>query len=309
MDRNQQFEKMARKVRWHRLLTTVIIVIITVPIVLLVGYKGSQMLAARQVSDLNTKMDGSQTIMAPNIQISDQMLTNNSFWGGQVISHRYKEIDGYRIPWSTVAGNYSWLTNSRPDDTNGAVDQTESGLYDRDTQTKIPVLYNNRVKHPNVKATKEVNKVTQMKNYVAEVAVTFKRPLTYSEIQHKLPATLRADWLWLGVSGNADPTIMNNSLLGLQTTNGKISNHDYRWDRKTLKQAKDLDLMGYNDFDLAKYAQNYAQKYPSLKQAKFAGMIVSGKSESFKAITNQSWITASSVGATIKRVPYQPTAY
>ncbi|MCY9806113.1 anti sigma factor C-terminal domain-containing protein [Lentilactobacillus senioris] len=309
MDRNQQFEKMARRVRWRRLITTVLIVIITVPVILLVGYKASQMLAARQVQQLNTKMYGSEAIMAPNIQISDQILANNSVWGGQVVSHRYKEIDGYRVSWSTVAGNYSWLHNSAFDNNGGAVDQAETAMYDRAIQTKIPVLYNNRVKRPVVKPVSEINQVAKMKDYVAEVGITFKQPLTYAEIQQKLPTTIKANWLWLGVDGQADPTQMNNDLLGIQTVNGKIGNADYRQLRQTLKQAPELGLPEYNNFDLGKYAQKYAQKYPNLKQAKFAGIIVSGRSKEFKTLANQSWITASSVGATIKRVPYQPVTY
>lgn len=309
MDKNQQFEKMARRVRWRRLITTILIVIVTVPVILILGYKASQMLAAYQVQKLNTEMYGREEIMAPNIQISDQMLANNSVWGGQVVSHRYKEIDGYRVPWSMAIGNYSLLNNSVLANNIGSVDLANSGAYDRDTQTKIPVLYNNRVKRPIVKPTQEIAKVAKMKNYVAEVAVTFDHPLTYAEIQQKLPTTIKANWLWLGVSGKADSTDMENDLLGIQLENGKINEEEYQQHRRTFQQASKLELLDYDDFDMAKYVQQYAQKYPKLKQAKFAGMIVSGRSEEFKALANQSWITASSVGATVKRVPYQPVSY
>ncbi|WP_054670172.1 hypothetical protein [Lentilactobacillus senioris] len=65
MDKNQQFEKMARRVRWRRLITTILIVIVTVPVILILGYKASQMLAAYQVQKLNTEMCGREEIMAP----------------------------------------------------------------------------------------------------------------------------------------------------------------------------------------------------------------------------------------------------
>ncbi|WP_054747118.1 anti sigma factor C-terminal domain-containing protein [Lentilactobacillus rapi] len=300
---------MAFKVKLKRWLITILIVIITVPIMFGIGYKFTQSLAGHQTQLLSNKMETVQEIAAPNIQISDQALDDSSFWGGKVVSHQYKEIDGYHIPWSTIVGQYNWSFNSIP--TTSLIDTTPTAAYTRLTQQKIPLFYNNNVAKPNVKKAFELPAVAKMTGYVAEVAITFKKPLTYQQIQARLPHNLRAAWYWIGVSGKADPTFEQNNFLGIQSglPAGKLSSLDYRYFQKSLKKVSASTLHSYNNFSLSGYAHKYAKQHPTLKQAKFAGVIVTGKSENFKALRNRSWITESSVGATIKRVPYIKPTY
>lgn len=303
---NKQFEKMAFKVKLKRWLITILIVIITVPVMLGIGYKFTQSLAGHQTQLLNNKMETVQEIAAPNIQISDQALDDSSFWGGKVVSHQYKEIDGYRISWSTAEGQYNWAFNWLSN--NGLIDTTRTAAYTRLTQQKVPMFYNNQVTNPNIRKATELPAVAKMKGYVAEVALTFNQPLSYQQIQSRLPKNLHANWYWLGVSGKADPTLEENHFLGIQSIEkgGQLTNSDYQTFNSYLKKS---DLGTYNNFSLTDYAHQYAKQHRTLKQAKFAGVIVTGKSENFKALRNRSWITESSVGATIKRVPYIKPTY
>ena len=306
---NKQFEKMAFRVKLKRWLITILIVIVTVPVMLGIGYKFTQSLAGHQTQLLNNKMETIQEIAAPNIQISDQALDDTSVWGGKVVSHQYKEIDGYRIPWSTAIGQYNWSFNWIPN--TSLIDTTQTAAYTRLTQQKIPLFYNDNVDKPNVKKAFELPAVSKMKGYVAEVAVTFKHPLTYQQIQARLTHNLRASWYWIGVSGKADPTFEQNNFLGIQSglPEGKLTKLDYQYFQKSLKKVSATTLDSYNNFSLSNYAHKYAKQHPTLKQAKFAGVILTGKSENFRTLRNRSWITESSVGATIKRVPYIKPTY
>ncbi|MEE8824368.1 hypothetical protein LASUN_01850 [Lentilactobacillus sunkii] len=300
MNQDKQFEKLAFKIKAKRWLITILLIIVLVPIIAAIGYKASQSLSGKQSGQLMADMSINQTLISPNIQNSDLALGNTGIGGGTVISHQYKDIDGYHIPWQTVQGKYNWLSHQIQSD--NLVDWGKNVAYTRTTQTKIPLFYNDQVKSPLVHKAYEISDVADMKGYVGEVALTFKQPMTYKQIKQRIPSNIQANWFWLGVSGKADPTMQDNNLLGIQSMNGTIQESDYRYFRKSLKKADDLGT--YNNFSITKFAHQYAQKYPSLNKAKFAGVIVTGKTENFKPLVNQKWIAESSVGAAIKRVPY-----
>lgn len=308
MNEDKQFEKLARKVKFRRWLITLATVVITVPIMLLLMYRGTQYLSGIQSQQLNQKMEIAETVMAPNIQLSDQVLDNTSVWGGNVVSRRYKVIDGYHVPWSAVQGKYSWFNDTLADSVN-LNDYEPNAVYDRITQVKEPIFYNNRLRHSEVKRVNELPDVAKMRNYVAEVAVTFKKPLTYQQIQSKLPKTIHADWYWIGVGGKLDPTMDGSNFLGIQADGGRLMNQDYRYFHKALQKVTSENVGLDSNGAIAKYAHQYARQNPSLKKAVFYGVILTGRSEQFSRIKNQTWYVESSAGATVKRVPYIKPQY
>lgn len=300
MKQDNEFEKLAFHIKLKRWLLTILLIIVLFPILSAISYKTTQSFSAKQSSKLMADMDVRQSLVSPNIQNSDLAIGNSNISGGTVISHQYKDIDGYHIPWQTIQGKYNWIYHEIQSD--NLVDSYDNAAYTRTTQTKIPLFYNDRVKSPNVQKASEIASISVMKDYVGEIALTFRQPLTYKQILEKLPSDVQANWYWLGVSGKADPTIENNNFLGIQSTKGKLNDLDYNYFRKELHTADELGT--FNNFSITKFAHQYAKKYPSLNKAKFAGVIVTGQTENFKPLVNQKWFTESSVGATIKRVPY-----
>lgn len=307
MDDNKKFERLALRVKLKRWLMTILLIVILVPVMAGIGYKFTQNLSSTQTEKLMTQFTIRQEVMAPNIQSSDLYISNSGLGGGEVSSHEYKDIDGYHIPWGSANGTYNWLYSEINND--NLVDMTRTAAYNRVTQEKIPMFYNNQVTNPAIKKANELAAVSSMHNYVAEVAVSFDQPMTYQQILAKLPKNIRANWFWIGVGGQADPTLQDNNLMGIRSVSGKITDLSYHSFWKNLKAAKKGNLGQFNQFSLSRYATQYAKKYPFLKQAKFSGVILTGKSESFKALRNRSWISESSAGATIKRVPYIEPKY
>lgn len=290
----QQFKKLARRVKWQRWLVTVGITVVVMIIGGLAFLQFTKVRSQRATNQINASFDVTDTIMSPNIQVSDQYLFGNSFSGGTVVSHRYKEIDGAREAWSPLQASYTWLLGSSTDAVN-PTDITDTAAYDRVTQKKIPLFYNLRVKSPNVKVAHEVKQVAKTRHYRAEVALTFKTPLTVSQIQKNLPAGVHANWYWAGVSGKADTTSMDNNFVGVQA---EKANHLTTTDYQAFRRAamKNKSGLTYDKFDVLHYANQYARKYPQLSQAKFAGVIVTGNSEKFKSLVQSNWLYASSVG-------------
>lgn len=296
MNEEQQFKRLATKVKIRRWLMTAVIAVV----VMVIGggsFVGYTKIASQKASTaLNKYFDITHEILAPNIQYSDQYLANTSFFGGTLVSHQYKEIEGYRETWSPERANYSWTRGVQlPDMLNSAdSNQQRTALYDRETTHKIPMFFNLKTVSPNIKPTQELKKVTAVKGHVAEIALTFKQPLTYRQIQDKLPANLHAVWYWIGISGHSDATLVDNNYLGVQgSQTGKLNAAKYRYFHKMLLAAKDKEG-GYGD--TFAYAGRYAKSHATLAQAKFTGVIVTGNSEAFKALKEANWIAASSVG-------------
>lgn len=305
MNESKKFRRLALWVKIRRWTLTVIIAVVVVLVALPVAYKLTQIQAGKASREIMQQMSLNDEIMSPNIKTSDQYLDNTSMMGGQVVSHRYKEIEGYRIPWATAVNSYSWLGSGGSGmDTNATDwgDRPAAGLYDRVTQQKIPVFFNPQVKKPEVKVTQDIDKVSQVKGAVAEMAVTFDQPMSYRQIRSKLPAKLHAQWYWIGVSGKADTTMMANNLLGVQVTApvshpSQLAPSDYHQFAKGLTEAgKKAPGMSYDGFDIYRFAGKYERKQPKLNQAKFAGVIVTGNSEAFRSLSKANWIYASSAG-------------
>jgi len=301
MNESKKFRRLALWVKIRRWGITVLIAILVVLAAMPVAYKLTQMRAAKESNEIMRTMEMDNELMAPNIEVSDHYLGNTSVMGGQVISHRYKDIEGYRIPWSPVIQNYSWLTSGGGDALSNATDQSTTALYDRVTEQKIPMFFNARATRPNLKATHDLRKVAATKGAVVEMALTFKQPLTYQQVRAKLPAKVHPQWYWIGVSGTADPTSMDNNLLGYNVKNlahpERLSQDNYRrFYLGLVKAGETASGMSYDGFNIYKYAGQYAKRYPKGSQAKFAGVIVTGNSEGFQSLTKANWIYASSAG-------------
>ncbi|WP_034994563.1 sigma factor regulator N-terminal domain-containing protein [Liquorilactobacillus vini] len=182
----KKMKKKIRKMKLQRLLLTIGLIILLVPVILAVIYKTTQNLAGNQSWQLMNDFEVKEELLSPNISSDDNYLSTTSFWGGTVTSHRYKEIDGYRIPWSTLIGNYSWSGYQEDAMNQAGVDYDEetAQAYDRQTQQKIPLFYSLKHHYRAAANLNQLKQISQVKNSVAEVALTFSKPLTYQQIKN-----------------------------------------------------------------------------------------------------------------------------
>jgi hypothetical protein len=293
MNEDQEFERIARRVKIKRMVTTIGLSIIIIFVTAFAVYKFTQHLAAKQSDLIVSEMRFSAKVMSPNIRISDRLVTNTRIMGGSVVSHRYKDIDGYHIPWSTRQVNYGITRN---EDVSAIVTKTvdDKFIYDTENQTKIPLFYSPSLKK---EKTDELQELAQMTGYVGEVAISFKKSMTYEQLLSKLPKNIHADWLWMGTNSDMQVIVYEPKYIGIQTYNGKLTKEDYDDFKSVISGSSEVSVY-------QKFADDYIDSYPNYKTAKFSGVILTGKTENFKQLENSDWIYASSVGATVKTVPY-----
>ena len=236
----------------------------------------------------------------PNIQIDSQVTSNSSTFGGNIVTNRSKNINGYLVQWSTLTSSYDWLRIKI--DHNELIpgsywSDTESYEYDKQTKNKVATFY-----HPSIQdyydgIENELGEISQMENHVAEVAISFNQPYTLQEIQAKIPDNLNIVWLYM-TSPISDES------------NGPSGMPVYGFDPSdSPKDAFNSFIDSLEQYDANESNETIQEflktnKDKPFDEVKILGVMLTGQTQNFKALENQDFIRGASVGATAQIVPY-----
>jgi hypothetical protein len=289
-------KKAKRKHLLKIIITSIIVVLILLPIL----YKTGNYFAAKSSTRLHDQLFLHNAIAEPNIQIDSQVTSNSSMFGGNIITNRSKNINGYLVQWSTLTSSYDWLRTNV--DYNELIpyfywSDTDFYEYDKQTKNKVATFYNPSIQEYHDGIQNELGEISQMENHVAEVAVSFKQPYTLQELEAKIPDNLNIVWLYM------TSRIVDES-------NGPAGTPVYGFD------PSDSPKEAYNSFidELEKYGADSddetIQEFLNLNrdkqfdEVKILGVMLTGQTKNFKALENQDFIRGASVGATAQIVPY-----
>ncbi|MED2181705.1 sigma factor regulator N-terminal domain-containing protein [Bacillus wiedmannii] len=290
-------KKAKRKHLFKSIITSMIVVIILIPIL----YKVGNYFAAKSSTKLHERLFLYNSIAEPNVQIDSQVTSSSSMFGGNITSNRSKNINGYVVQWNTLTSPYDWFRsnidyNEVIPGTHWGRSNTESYNYDKQTKNKVATFYNPAIKEYYDGVKNELSAVSKMENYVAEVAISFDQPYTLKEIQTKIPDNLNIVWLYM-VSPIRDESGGPAGMPVYGFEPGTPLEESYKRFFDSLKQYND----GY-DKDIQKFLKSNENK--PFDQVKILGVMLTGKTENFKALENQVFIRGASVGVTAQIVPY-----
>ncbi|MCY8234771.1 sigma factor regulator N-terminal domain-containing protein [Priestia endophytica] len=293
-----------RKAKRRQLLKIIIISIIVVLITLPVLYKIGNYFAAKSSTKLHEQLFLHNEIAEPNIQIDSQVTSNSSIFGGNIITNRSKNVDGYLIPWSTLTSSYDWLRVNI--DYNELIpgsylEGKELYEYDKQTKNKVATFYHPSIQKYYDSIQNDLKEILQMDNYVAEVALSFDKPYTFQEIEKQIPNNLNIVWLYMTspiVDESKGPSGM--PVYGFNPSSSpKEAYHSF------IKSLKEYDKNG-NEETIQNFLQSNKNK--PFEDVKVLGVMVTGQTKNFKSLENKSFIRGASVGATAQIVPYiKPT--
>ncbi|MGF9860079.1 sigma factor regulator N-terminal domain-containing protein [Priestia endophytica] len=293
-----------RKAKRRQLLKIIVISIIVVLITLPILYKTGNYFTAKSSTKLHEQLFLHNEIAEPNIQIDSQVTSNSSMFGGNIITNRSKNVDGYLVPWSTLTSSYDWLRinidyNELIPGSNG--EGTELYEYDKQTKNKVATFY-----HPSIQkyydgVQNDLEEISQMDNHVAEIAISFDKPYTLQEIQKQIPDNLNIVWLYMTspiVEENKGPAGM--PIYGFNPSDSpKEAYHSF------INSLKEYGKNG-NDETIQDFLNSNKNK--PFEDIKVLGIMVTGQTKNFKGLENKSFIRGASVGATAQIVPYiKPT--
>ena len=287
-----------KKAKRKQLLKTIFIAIIVVLILLPILYKTGNYFAAKSSARLHEQLFLHHAIAEPNILIDSQVTSNSSMFGGNIVTNRSKNINGYLVKWSTLTSSYDWFGNQI--DHNELIpgfywSDTQVYEYDKQTKNKVATFY-----HPSIQkyydgVQNELGEISEMKNHVAEVAISFDQPYTFQEIQEKIPVNLNIVWLYM-TSPIADES---NGPAGVPVYGFDPADSPKEAYESFMEALKKYDA---NDETIREFLKSNKNK--QFDEVKILGVMLTGQTKNFKALENQSFVRGASVGATAQMVPY-----
>ncbi|GAB6255755.1 sigma factor regulator N-terminal domain-containing protein [Peribacillus sp. NPDC055009] len=289
-------KKAKRKQLLKIVITSIIVVLILLPIL----YKTGNYFAAKSSTRLHDQLFLHNAIAEPNIQIDSQVTSNSSMFGGNIVTNRSKNINGYLVQWSTLTSSYDWLRSQI--DYNELVpgfywSDTEFYEYDKQTKNKVATFYHPSIQKYHDGVQNELGEISQMENQVAEVAVSFDQPYTFQEIQAKIPDNLNIVWLYM-----TSPIVdESKGPAGIEVYGFNPSDSPKEAYKSFIEALEKYDANGFNETIQEFLNSNKNKKFDEVK---ILGIMLTGQTQNFKALENQDFIRGSSVGATAQIVPY-----
>ncbi|MFC0472342.1 sigma factor regulator N-terminal domain-containing protein [Halalkalibacter kiskunsagensis] len=289
-----------KKAKRKQFLKIAIISTIVVLISLPIFYKTGNYFAAKSSTRLHEALFLNNAIAQPNIQIDSQVTSNRSMFGGNIVTNRSKNINGYLVQWSTLTSSYGWLRINI--DHNELVpglywSDTEFYEYDKQTKNKVATFYHPSIQEYYDGVQNELGEISQMENHVAEVAISFDQSYTLQEIQTKIPDNLNIVWLYMA-SPIGDES---NGPAGMPVYGFDPVDSPEKAYYSFIAALENYDVQGYNE-TIQEFLNSNENK--PFEEVEISGVMLTGQAQNFEALENQDFIRGASVGATAEKVPY-----
>lgn len=297
----QKALKKAKRKQW--VIITLISMVVCVILLFAFNRLGNY-LSAQNTARLHDNLFLQHAVSQPNVNIDSQVTANSSMFGGNIITNRSKNINGYLVPWSTLTSSYSWFGASI--DHNELIPGFHSSgnnnyEYDKQTKQKVATFYHPAIKEYYDGVQNQFEAVVQLENQVAEVAISFKEPLTMEQVRENIPGNLNIAWLYMTsrivdeASGPSGLPVYGyaDSELSKESFDGFIENLKKYDKRKSIEEIQ-------------KYIEENENK--PFNEVTVLGVMVTGRTENFNELIGKDFIRGASVGVTAPIVPYiQPT--
>ncbi|MBW9298969.1 MAG: Sigma-reg-C domain-containing protein [Pseudolactococcus raffinolactis] len=332
MKLNENFDQLIKKEKRKRLLKTIAISFVTTVVLLFIGFTLINKRMEMQYKKAQEMANITDMIESPNLVSQSQYLSTSGRVTSQLKSERFKNIDGYMVAATPLEINFSLFGIGYGSGKNSSLTvpitkTKEIGAFSRENGEKLPLFFNPKHKESETqqeaKATHEARTLSGFKNHVAEVAISFKEPMTYAEIQAKIPENVLINWYWLGMaSDQLSATETVDKVIGINADEaGKLSSEPLKsktssawWSPNypsfvaAVKTAAEKRGYTVNGLDIYQDALKQIEKYPTLKTAKFSGIIVSGRTENLATLDDEPYVYTTNVGLQAEILPYiEPT--
>lgn len=301
-----EMERALQRAKRKQLMKTIGIACIVTCVALVIAYKGMTHFTKKQYERLDESLFLRHAVMEPNVTINSQTINSSDLFGGTIVTHRSKEVNGYLVPWGTIESPFTWLISSVDTTalTSGdAGTDTVGYSYDRPSKQKVATFYHPDVATYHYDVPNDLKAVSQMDGYSAEVALSFTKPVRYKDVVAMIPEeSLTIDWVYaFSEPRQADRDGMN----------GYVAEEPYGFhvaaDDPTASLHSFVEaLEQWNEKRDDEVVRTYVKRVNDqpIDDVEVLGVTVSGQGPAFQALLDEPLIRAASVGVTVEHVPY-----
>ncbi|MDR2976276.1 MAG: anti-sigma factor [Streptococcaceae bacterium] len=316
---NADFKRLAKRTKIKRMALTAWISGAVVVILVGIGVAVNNKMMKDSFFKKSEQASEYFVIRSPNVSYNNLVVNNYGFFSSNLHADTYKNVDGYRVDWQDYDWGFGTIGTSGYGYQYQYVSPVRQGnaFYTQGSNQKVasfflPKADYNSKGYYGLTPTHEAQKLSKLPNYLAEVAVTFDKAYTYDELQKMIPSNLMINWYWLGVNDSSNVDAAGSwSYYGLNSETdekgnptGKLTSDSY--DNAFVPTVKrETGGSKYNSFDAGEDAKKMVEKFPNLKTAKFAGVILTGRTENLAGLDEENWTFATNVGVTTEILPYQ----
>lgn len=300
---DQPVQKALRKAKRKQLIKITVISLVVCMLLLIGINRFGNYITSIHHKNLHERLFLEHAITQPNVDIDSQVTANASMFGGNIVTNRSKNINGYLVPWSTLTSSYSWFGASIDHNelipgyfSQGAIEYE----YDKQTKQKVPTFYHPEIKEYYDGVQNQLPDLIKMDNHVGEVAISFKEPMTMAEVKNTIPDSLNIVWLYM-VSEVGDESQGPAGLPVYGYADGELSKEGFD---SFIEVLKEYDEDKTNEI-IQDYIKENEQK--PFEEVTVLGVMLTGKTESFEALVDSEFIRGASVGVTVPTVPYIQT--
>lgn len=300
---DQPVQKALRKAKRKQLIKITVISLVVCMLLLIGINRFGNYITSIHHKNLHERLFLEHAITQPNVEIDSQVTANASMFGGNIVTNRSKNINGYLVPWSTLTSSYSWFGASIDHNelipgyfSQGAIEYE----YDKQTKQKVPTFYHPEIKEYYDGVQNQLPDLIKMDNHVGEVAISFKEPMTMAEVKNTIPDSLNIVWLYM-VSEVGDESQGPAGLPVYGYADGELSKEGFD---SFIEVLKEYDGDKTNEI-IQDYIKENEQK--PFEEVTVLGVMLTGKTESFEALVDSEFIRGASVGVTVPTVPYIQT--
>lgn len=255
-------------------------------------------------------------ITRPNTEEGTAII-NSGIFKSTVAYQNYKVIEGHPVKWEDETYQFKiWNSFRRLNSSNPLVIENDNKvsneqssipnhIYNPQTMEKEMQFYLPFVSYPSY--INDLDKV-KSKDVAAEIAISFDKPYTVSEISKMLPDGVHPVWYWVDTYYAKEQYKINhvtepaNQVYGFSTKKGQIEHGNGTEKDFLLVLQSGLKEKGkfYNEYKrIYDYLKN-KKKNPNETDVRIFGVVVTGTNENLIKLENAPYMKAAVLGATVE---------
>lgn len=315
-----------KKAKRKTIIRNTVISLVVSLIVLVGGIIGNAQITNKIAMDGLREQWLMQSISRPNLYESGYD-DERGFLSGKLEYHLYKVVEGVPIVWKTEKMNYSWSTRFSmlsgnhsyinvpdPEMTDQAYEYYRS--YNSENGQREMLFYVPQVNY-NGKVLNDLSALDQMNpDKLVELAISFDKSYTQSEVEQMLPDGLSQVWYWVDTYDHKKKlefvtSETSSERYAIPESAGQVYGYGRNWEG--IGEPVPKDFLSSLEFGISrngKYVKEFQRIWDYLRQDKAApeeddvqllGVVVTGTAKELQSLQGQPYVHAAVLGAVVDK--------